>query len=446
MSVSSAAAPALTAEEIVALSRRYTLFDWVAQNAVDPLAVDRAQGVYFYTTDGRRYLDFNSQLMSVNAGHCHPRVVEAIRRQAERLSYVNPVLTHEPRALLGRKLAELLPGDLDRVYFTLGGAEANEYALKIARHFTGRHKVLARYRSYHGATGGAMALTGEPRRWANEPGMAGVVHVLDPYHGPERPVDTAEDALRYLEEMIELEGPETIAAFFLETISGTNGVLVPPDGYLQGVRALCDRHGILMVCDEVMAGFGRTGEWFAVNHWQVVPDLMTMAKGLTSSSVPLGAVAMRRAIGEYFETHPFPGGLTYNSHALACAAALGTIQAYEEDGMIANARRLGPIMQQHHARLAARHPCVGRARSIGLFGMLELVRDRRTMEPMAPFNGTSEEMKAIGRYLRDHGLFTFIRWHGIMTNPPLCITEDQLGEGFAVIDGALDIGDRAVLT
>jgi taurine--2-oxoglutarate transaminase len=434
----------LTAEEVVALSRQYTLFDWSAQAAADPLPVDHAKGVYFYTTDGKRYLDFNSQLMSVNIGHGDQRVVDAIARQAAKLAYVNPVLTHEPRALLGRKLAELLPGDLDKVYFTLGGAEANEYALKIARLYTGRHKVLARYRSYHGATGGAMALTGDPRRWPNEPGMTGVVHVLDPYHGTQRASDTTETALNYLEETIQLEGPQTIAAFFLETVSGTNGILIPPDGYLQGVRALCDRYGILMVCDEVMAGFGRTGEWFAVNHWNIVPDLLTMAKGLTSSYVPLGAIGMRRHIAEHFEQHAFPGGLTYNSHPVACAAALATLRVYEEDDLIGNARRMGDVMKRLHAALQARHSSVGPVRSIGLFGILELVRSRRTMEPMAPFNGTSAEMRAVGQFFRDRGLYTLIRANGIMTNPPLCISEGELAEGFAIIDEALLIADRAV--
>src|SRR5437868_7223158 len=382
--------------------------------------------------------------MSVNAGHGDPRIIDAIKRQAEKLAYANPFMAHEPRARLGQKLAELMPGDLDKVFFTLGGAEANENAIRLARAVTGRHKVMARYRSYHGATAGAIALTGDPRRWANDIGDSGVVHVLDPYHGPERPVDNAAEALRYLEETIQLEGPITNAAFFLETVTGTYGILIPPDGYLQGVRELCDRHGILMVCDEIMSGFGRTGEWFAVNHWNVVPDMMTMAKGLTSSYVPLGAVAMRPKIAEFFQNRVFYGGLTYNSHPLACAAALGTIQAYEEDDMIGNARRMGEVMKRHHEALKTRHPSVGLTRSIGLFGILELVRSRKTMEPMAPFNGTSDEMKAVAKSLRDHGLYTFVRWHTIMTNPPLCINEEELAEGFAIIDKALDIADQAV--
>jgi len=289
-----------------------------------------------------------------------------------------------------------------------------------------------------------MAMTGDPRRWANDLGTSGVVRVLDPYPGPQREEDSAEKSLEYLEETIQLEGPNTIAAFFLETVTGTNGILIPPDGYLQGVRQLCDRYGILMVCDEIMSGFGRTGEWFAVNHWNVVPDIMTMAKGLTSSYVPLGAVGMRPRIAEYFDKNVFYGGLTYNSHPLACATALGTIQAYEEDDMIGNARRMGEVMKRHHQELKRKHPSVGLTRAIGLFGILELVKERKSMEPLAPFNGTSEPMKAVGRALREQGLYTFVRWNTIMTNPPLCINESELAEGFAIIDKALDIADEAV--
>jgi taurine--2-oxoglutarate transaminase len=437
-------AGSLSASEIVQLSLRHTMFDWTAQSAVHPIPIERAKGVEFFTVDGKRYLDFNSQLWSVNIGHGDARVVEAIRAQAEKLAYISPLHTTEVRARLGAKLAELLPGDMEKVFFTLGGAEAIENAIRMARLVTGRHKILARYRSYHGATGGAISLTGDPRRWPNEPSMSGVVHVLDPYHGTDRPQDDAETALRYLEETIQLEGPETIAAFFLETVTGTNGVLIPPDGYLQGVRELCDRHGILMVCDEIMCGFGRTGEWFAVNHWGVVPDLMTLAKGLTSSYVPLGAVAMRPHVAAHFDDHVYWGGLTYNSHPLALAAALATIRVYEEDGLIENSRKMGEVMRSHHDELRSKHPSVGLTRNIGLFGVLELVRNANTMEPMAPFNGTSDEMKSVAKYLDQHGLFVFVRWNHIMTNPPLCITEEQLAEGFAIIDRALDIADQAV--
>ena len=434
----------LSGDEIVALATRHTLYDWQAQRGVAPIPVRRAEGVYFWTPEGTRYLDLNSQLMGVNIGHGDRRVVDAIRRQAEELPYISPFMASEPRARLGAKLAEILPGDIEKVFFTLGGAEANEHAIKLARAATGRHKILARYRSYHGATTGAIALTGDPRRWANEPGLGGVVHVLDPYHGPFRPVDDAETALAYLEETIELEGPSTIAAFIVEPVTGTNGVLIPPPGYLRGVRELCDRYGILLIADEVMSGFGRTGEWFAVDHWDVVPDLITMAKGLASSYVPLGAVGIRPHVAERFADVVYPGGLTYNSHPLACATALATIAVYEQDGLIENARKMGEILRRHHEDLAARHACVGAVRNLGLFGIVELIRDRSTGEPMAPFNGSSDEMRAIERYLLDHGVYTMIRWWSIMTNPPLCIDEEQLGEAFAVLDEALEIGDRAV--
>jgi taurine---2-oxoglutarate transaminase len=428
---------AMSGAEIVDLCRKHTFFEWSAQGAVDPIPMARAKGVYFWTPEGKRYLDFNSQLMCVNIGHGDERVIRAIKEQADALVYANPFMATEPRAKLGAKLAALAPGDIDVFFFTNGGAEANENAMKIARAYTGRHKILARYRSYHGGTHGAMALTGDPRRWSTEPGVPGVIHVLDPYHGVERGWDSTEKSLAMLEEIIELEGAQSIAAFFLETISGTNGVIVPPDGYLQGVRELCTKHGILMVCDEVMAGFGRTGEWFAVNHWNVVPDLMTMAKGLTSAYLPLGAVGMRRPIADHFRDTVFQGGLTYNSHPMACAAALATIAVYEEDDLIGNAKRLGPVMGDLLTDLARRHPLVGAHRNLGLFGIVELVRDQKTKTPLAPFGSTSPEMKRLGASFRELGLYTFVRWHYFFTNPPLCITEGELREGFGLIDSAL---------
>jgi taurine--2-oxoglutarate transaminase len=434
----------LTADEIVDLCLRHTLYDWQQQGSTRPIAVASARGSEFFTVDGKRYLDFNSQLMGVNIGHADPRVADAIAEQARVLPYISPFMATEVRARLGAKLAELLPGDLDKVFFTLGGAEANENAIRIARAVTGRHKILARYRSYHGATYATITLTGDPRRWGNEPGMPGVVHVLDPYHGTQRGTDDAATALAYLEETITLEGPATIAAFILEPVTGTNGILIPPDGYLRGVRELCDRHGILLIADEIMSGFGRTGEWFAVNHWGVIPDILTMAKGLTSSAVPLGAVGLRPDVYRYFDEHVFWGGLTYNSHPLALAAALATIRVYEEDGLIEHTRKMGDVMARHHQELHDKHSSVGLVRNIGLFGILELVRSRETMEPLAPFNGVSDEMKAIGKRLDERGLFTMVRWNGIMTNPPLCITEDQLAEGFGIIDEALAIADDAV--
>jgi len=440
------AATSMTSEEIVAQSRAHTFFSWSVQSALDPIAIDHAEGVYLYTPEGRRILDFNSQLMSVNIGHGDRRVIDAITEQALKLQYVQPAFTTEIRARLGKKMAEIMPGDLDKVFFTLGGAEAIENAIKLARHHTGRHKVLARYRAYHGATFGAMTLTGDPRRWANEPGLVGVVRYPDTHRWGEKEPRPVAESLQGLEDVIRYEGAHTIAAVFLETIVGTNGILIPPDGYIAGVREICTRNNILMVCDEVMAGFGRTGRWFAVDHWDVVPDLMTMAKGLTSSYLPLGAVAMRREIAEAFETKMYYGGLTYSSHPVSLAAALATIRVYEEDDLIGNAQRLGPVMRGHHERLAAKHPSVGAHRNLGLFGILDLVRSRDPWTPLTPYNGTSDEMKAIGKFFRDNGLYTFAPNNSIHTNPPLSITEEQLAEGFDVIDRALDIADQAVTT
>ena len=433
----------MTGDEIIALTKKHTIFEWAVQGAVDPIPVARAKGVYFWTPEGKRFIDFNSQLMCVNIGHGDPRVVNAIQRQAEVLTYVTPAMATEPRARLGAKLAALTPGDIDVFFFTNGGAEANENAFKIARAYTGRQKILARYRSYHGGTAAAIGATGDPRRWS-QAALPGIIHVLDPYHGIERGWESAESALRYLAEVIQLEGPHTIAAFILESVTGTNGILIPPDGYMQGVRALCDKYGILMIADEVMSGFGRTGRWFAIEHWGVVPDMITMAKGLTSAYVQLGAVGVRQPIADTFKDKPFPGGLTYSSHPLACAAALATLAVYEEDDLITRAARTGTLMADLLADLAARHPSVGAVRSIGLFGIIELVKNRETRAPMAPFNGTSPEMAALGTFFREEGLFTFVRWNYFFTNPPLSITEAELREGFAIIDRGLTIADRAV--
>jgi taurine--2-oxoglutarate transaminase len=434
----------MTSEEIVRLSREHTFFSWSAQGAIDPIAIDRAEGVYLYTPEGRRILDFNSQLMSINIGHGDRRVIDAITAQATKLQYVQPAFATEPRARLGAKLAEILPGDLDKVFLTLGGAEAIENAIKLARAYTGRHKVLARYRAYHGATLGAMTLTGDPRRWANEPGIVGVVRYPDTHRWGEKEPRPVDESLQGLEDVIRYEGAHTIAAVFLETIVGTNGILVPPDGYIQGVREICTRNDILMVADEVMAGFGRTGRWFAIDNWDTVPDLLTMAKGLTSSYLPLGAVAMNHDIAKHFDAAFYYGGLTYSSHPVSCAAALANISVYEEDGLLENSRRLGEAMRRHHEELYRKHPSVGAHRNLGLFGIIDLVRAREPFTPMTPFNGTSDEMKAIGRFFRENGLYTMIANNSIHTNPPLCITEEQLGEGFEIIDRALDIADQAV--
>jgi taurine--2-oxoglutarate transaminase len=437
-------AESMTGQQIVDLCRRHTIYEWSAQAAVDPIPVARAKGIYFWTPEGKRFIDFNSQLMCVNIGHGDERVIRAIAEQATTLAYANPFMATEARARLGAKLAEISPGDIDTFFFTNGGAEANENAIRIARLVTGRHKIAARYRSYHGGTAGSITLTGDPRRWAAEPGMPGVIRIPDFYHGLQRGFDTTEQVLAQTEEVLQMEGPQTIAAIIVEPVTGTNGILIPPDGYLQGLRRLCDKHGILLIADEVMAGFGRTGEWFSVNHWNVVPDLISMAKGLTSAYVQLGAVGIRRTVADHFQKNVFFGGLTYNSHPLACAAALATISVYEEDNLLENARRMGGVMRGLMEEMQRKHPSVGAVRNIGLFGIFELVRNRDTREPMAPFNGTSPEMQALGKFFRQEGLYTFVRWNTFFTNPPLSITEAEMREAFGIIDKALEVTDKAV--
>lgn len=442
----------LPADDIAPLARRHNFWTWSAQAEVDPIPVVRAEGVRFWDASGKSYLDFNSMMMCSNIGHGNTRVIEAIAAQARELAFAAPGMATKPRAVLGRMLAEICPPGLERFLYTLGGAEATENAIKLARAATGRHKILARYRSYHGATHGAMAATGDPRRWAWEPlVMPGVVHFFDPYRyrsvlHRDREVDEAtftQDYLNQLEETIRLEGPETIAAILLETVTGTNGVIVPPDGYLQGVRALCDRYRILLICDEVMSGFGRTGAWFAVDHWKVRPDLMTMAKGLTSAYAPLGAVAMTAEVASTFDHKVFQGGLTFNGHPISLAAAIANIEVLRDDHLIERARERGKSLARRLRELGETHPSVGDVRSIGLFGAVELVRDRRTREPMAPFNGTSPEMTALKRFLLDRGLYVYVHWNVVLLVPPLILSEDELAEGLAILDEGLRLTDAA---
>ena len=434
----------MSGPEMVDLCKRHTMYEWSVQSKIDPIPVAKADGVYFWTPEGKRYLDFNSQLMCSNIGHSHPRVVHAIQQQAAKLCYANPFMATEPRARLGKKLASISPGDIDTFFFTNGGAEANENAIRIARAVTGRHKIMVRYRSYHGGTAGAIALTGDPRRWFAEPSIPGIVRAPDFHKYGRKDPEPLDVCIREIEDIIRYEGGQNIAAFLMETVVGTNGILVPPDGYMKAVRELCDKHGILLIADEVMSGFGRTGKWFAVEHWGVVPDMITMAKGLTSAYVQLGAVGMRSGIAQAFKDRAFPGGLTYNSHTLACATALATIAVYEDEGLLAQAVKLGGVLRERMKDLEKKHPSVGATRSIGLFGIFEIVRDRRTFEPMAPFNGHSEEMIALGAFFREQGLYTFVRWNTFFTNPPLVITEAQLHEGLDIVDRGLEITDRAV--
>lgn len=437
----------MTPQEMIDACKEHTLFSWKARGSVTPMPITKAEGIYLYGPSGERWMDFNSQLMSVNIGHSHPKVVEAMKAAAEGLIYAFPLAATPSRAALSKKLASLMPDEMNTFFFTLGGAEANENAIKLVRLYTGRHKILSRYRSYHGATNATMQLTGDPRRWANEPGAPGFIKVMDPtpynYSFGDNDAEIVANNLRYLEEVIQYEGPQNIAAMFIETVTGTNGILPPPKGYLKGLRALLDKYGILLVCDEVMAGWGRTGKLFAFEHGDIVPDIVCMAKGLTSSYVPLGAVAMKDSIAKHFDDNVFWGGLTYNAHSFACAVALATIDVLIDEGMVENAARLGPIMRGHMETLKANHPSVKTHRNIGLFGMVDLQQDADGT-PMAPYNGSHPAMGEFNKYLADNGLFTFCRWGSFMCNPPLCITEEQLAEGFAIIDKGLEICDRVV--
>lgn len=442
----------MSRQDILDVSRETTLYEWTAQKTMKPLVINHAKGIYMWDVDGKRYMDFNSQLMCVNIGHGDERVINAVKAQMDKVCYIAPTAaTTAPRAELGRMLQDITPGNLSKAFFTNGGAEANENAIKIARMFTGRHKILARYRAYHGATAGAITLTGDPRRWAAEPGIPGVVRIPDfyPYRAGFDRDDPAyaDQILNATEDIIQMEGPHTIAAMIIESVVGTNGLLIPSERYIKGLRDLCTKYGILLIADEVMSGFGRTGEWFAVNHWDVVPDIICMAKGLTAAYVPLGATMVTDTIADYFEDNPLYAGLTYNAHSVGCAAAVACINVYKDDDLIENARRMGTILQEEFARMQANHPSIGDTRAIGLFSLVELVKNRETREPLTPYNPRADQlgpMPAFNAYLREHGLFTFVRWNTFFVNPPLCITEEQLREGLAIIDAGLEIVDRAV--
>jgi taurine--2-oxoglutarate transaminase len=434
--------------QVVADAKRYVLHSWSVQNALDPIPVAGGEGRYVWDFDGKRYLDFASQLVNVSIGHQHPKVVAAIVEQAQKLTTIGPPMAHETRSELARLIAEVTPGDLTMSFFTNGGAEANENAIKLARWYTGRHKVIARYRSYHGATGGAITLTGDPRRWPAEPGIPGVVRMLDPYtyrcpagHPDPCPICTGGP---HLEEILQYEGPQTVAAVILETVTGTNGIIVPPDGYLQSIREVCDRHGILLIADEVMAGFGRTGKWFGVENWDVVPDILSVAKGINSGYIPLGAMVVRKPIADWVRDKYFAGGLTYSGHPLACASAVASIEAFKEEGIVENAAEMGGVFAEQLRALQERHPSIGEVRGLGCFWGLELVKNRETREPLVPFNATGEAFAPVARVYKaalDRGLYLMTHWNVVMVCPPLTITRDELEEGIAILDEVLAVAD-----
>ena len=438
-------ATGMSSKDMIDACMKHSLFSWSATGKVDPIPVARAEGIYLYGPEGQRWIDWNSQLMSVNIGHGHPKVIKAIQDQAAQLAYAYPGMATEIRAKLSLRLAELVPGDLNTFFYTLGGAEANENAIKAARMFTGRHKILVRYRSYHGATNGAISLTGDPRRWPTEPGMPGVVRVMDPqpydYSFGTTEEEIVRNNLTYLEEVIQYEGPKNIAAMFIETVTGTNGILPPPKGYLKGLKALLEKHGILLVTDEVMCGWGRTGKLFAFQHGDIVPDIVTMAKGLTSSYLPLGVMAVSDRIANHFRENVFWGGLTYNAHPLCLASALAAVNVLVEEGMVENAARMGEVMRGHMERLAKKHRCIKEHRNIGLFGTIELRKNSKG-ERLVPYAGTHPVMPKVGKFLKDNGLFTVLQWSTLMCNPPLCINEAQMADGFGIIDRALDLVDE----
>jgi taurine--2-oxoglutarate transaminase len=426
-----------------ALDRAHVFHSWSAQGALDPLPIMRAEGSYFWDHKGRRYLDFSSQLVNTNIGHQHPRVVAAIQEQAALLCTVAPQHANAARSEAARLIIEVAPGDLDHVFFTNGGAEAVENAVRMARLHTGRPKILSAYRSYHGGTHTAVNLTGDPRRWPNDNGSAGVVHFWGPflYRSPFWSGSDAEEcerALDHLERTVAFEGPATIAAIVLETVPGTAGIMPPPPGYLAAVRELCDRHGILLVLDEVMCGFGRTGAWFALEHHDVVPDLITFAKGVNSGYVPLGGVIISPAIVATFADRVYPGGLTYSGHPLACAAAVGTITAMREEGIVENAARVGAeVLGPGLHELATRHDVIGDVRGLGVFWALDLVRDRATKEPLAPYGGSSPQMAGLVSACRERGLMPFVNYNRLHVVPPCTVSDAEAKDGLGLLDDAL---------
>ena len=432
---------------VFANDRAHVFHSWSAQGALNPMVIAGAQGSYVYDYDGNEYLDLSSQLVNTNIGHQHPKVVAAIQAQADRLCTIAPQHANDVRGEAARLITERAPDAFTHVFFTNGGTEAVEHAVRMARLHTGRPKVLARYRSYHGGTTLSVNLTGDPRRWPNDTGSAGVVHFFGPFlyrseFHAENEAQECERALAHLEQTIRFEGPSTIAAVLLESIPGTAGIMIPPPGYLSGVREICDRYGIVYIADEVMAGFGRAGEWFAFDAHDTTPDLITFAKGVNSGYVPLGGVVISAPIVETFSTQVYPGGLTYSGHPLACAAAVATIEAMESEGIIANAKSIGDdILRPGLSALAEKHPVIGEVRGTGVFFALDLVKDRATKEELAPYGGTSEAMGALGAAMKAEGLFPFMNYHRLHIVPPCTISAEEASDALVRLDRAFDAID-----
>jgi taurine---2-oxoglutarate transaminase len=432
-------------DEIYKNDREYVIHSWSVQSKLNPLVINEAKGIYFYDSNGKEYADMASQLVNSNIGHQHPKVVEAIKKQAEQLCYIAPSFATDSRSTLAKLISEVTPGKLKRTFFTNGGAEANDNAIKIARFFTKKFKIISRYRSYHGATFGGISLTGDPRRIPVEPGIPGIVRVQDPYcyrcpFGQKRETCHLE-CVKQIEEIIMYENANSIAGIIIEPITGSKGIFVPQKEYIVELRKICDKNNILLIADEVMTGFGRTGEWFGMNNFGVVPDIMTIAKGINSGYVPLGAVVLSERVAANFDTEFLYCGLTYSGHPLACAAAVATINAYKEEKIIENSKARGEEMAKLMQKMKEKHPCIGDARGIGLFGCLELVKNRETKEPIVPWGGTGKVMEDVYKTLMENNVFMYLRWNYMFVAPPLIITSEQLKKAFEVIDKALTVAD-----
>jgi taurine--2-oxoglutarate transaminase len=430
------------------------LQSWSKQGAKPPV-ITGGQGSWFWDSDGKRYLDFQSQLVNANLGHQHPKIVQAIKDQADKLCYIGPAMGCDVRSELASIMTEITPSNLSSTFFTTGGSAANETAIRLARHFTGRSKIVARYRSYHGATGGTLSLTGDPRHHLTRADMPGIVRMLDPYlyRLPTGHTDPSKCPVAqggpHLEELLMYENPNTVAAVILEPIVGTNGILVPPDGYLQSIKAVCEKYGILLIADEVMAGFGRTGKWFAVDHWDVQPDLITSAKGINSGYVPLGTMSVSTEIHDWLRNYPLPGGLTYAGHPLACASGVAAIRAMQEEGTLAHATVMGEKLRAELHKLAARHPSIGDIRGKGMFNGIELVKNRDTKEPLVPFAAKGDDAKPMTdmmAFAMNNGLYLSFFSNVIRLTPPLNISEEDLMTGLAILDRTLDIADKETQT
>jgi len=425
----------------------YTLFSWSKQKGIRPLNIDRAKGVYLYDHDGNKIIDFSSGLVNVNIGHGDQRVTDAVVNQMQKVSYVTPSAITKVRGELGKKLAEICPGNLNKSFFTVCGATGIENAIKLARLYTGRHKILTRYRSYHGSTTGAMSAGGDPRRLKVDAHQApNFVHLEIPYEYRSKGVGWEQECFDQLDRILAYEGPENFAAIIMEGESGTSGCLKLPKGYFKKLREVCDKHGILLISDEVMSGFGRTGEWFGINNHNVIPDMMVLAKGITAGYLPFGALQVSDVIAKHFDNDPMMVGLTYSAHPTACAAALEVINIYEKDNLLNNAKKMGAYMEKKIELLKSKHPSIGDFRNTGLLGCIELVKNRKTKEPMAYFNAKPEELKIMDQVkskIAELGMYTFSKWSYIFIAPPLCINKNEIDEGLNIISKALIIADQA---